>query len=121
MADLDPKTATLREVAEAYAEKSKRQDLLLLLSVFKNIADEPGSALRLFEKDAEGNTFFKKHLRVRKCPIKTAMQNLRQVGLLKGKWSHTPIQVLPDKVRTPLNNRIFGRVNHKAVSNFNKS
>ena len=61
MADFDPKTATLREVAEAYAKKSKRKDFVSpTIQYFKDIADEPGSALRLFEKDAEGFTLLSK-------------------------------------------------------------
>ena len=62
MADLDPQTATLREVAEAYAKKSGRGDAFIspTLQFFKNIADEPGSALRLFEKDDEGFTLLSK-------------------------------------------------------------
>jgi integrase len=125
MADLDPKTATLREVAEAYAEKSKRGKAFVTSSLqfFKDIADEPGSALRLFEKDAEGNTLLSKTFKGTEdtSTVKTAMQNLRQVGLtLKGSLGpDTPeYKLLPDKApNTDVNNRIFGRSEPaKAVS-----
>ena len=125
MADLDPKTATLREVAESYAEKSKRGKAFVTSSLqfFKDIADEPGSALRLFEKDPEGNTLLSKTFKGTEdtSTVKTAMQNLRQVGLtLKGSLGpDTPeYRLLPDKApNTDLNNRIFGRSEPaKAVS-----
>lgn len=125
MADLDPKTATLREVAEAYAKKSGRGKGFVTSSLqfFKNIADEPGSALRLFEKDAEGNTLLSKTFKGTEdtSTVKTAMQNLRQVGLtLKSTVGpDTPeYKLLPDKApNTDLNNRIFGRSEPaKAVS-----
>jgi len=125
MADLDPKTATLREVAESYAEKSKRGKAFVTSSLqfFKDIADEPGSALRLFEKDPEGNTLLSKTFKGTEdtSTVKTAMQNLRQVGLtLKGSLGpDTPeYKLLPDKApNTDLNNRIFGRSEPaKAVS-----
>jgi len=116
VAELDPKTATLREVAEAYAEKSKRKDFVgPTIQYFKEIADEPGSALRLFEKDAEGRTLLSKTFTSldENAPIKAAMQNLRQVGiLLKEKTGpDTPeYKLLPDeKPDTALNKRIFGR------------
>ncbi len=117
MADLNPKTATLREVAEAYAKKSGREKTFVgpTLQFFKNIADEPGSALRLFEKDAEGNTLLSKTFKGSEdtSTVKTAMQNLRQVGLTL-KESVGPdtseYKLLPDKApNTDLNNRIFGR------------
>jgi integrase len=125
MAELDPKTATLREVAEAYAEKSKRGKAFVTSSLqfFKDIADEPGSALRLFEKDPEGNTLLSKTFKGTEdtSTVKTAMQNLRQVGLtLKGSLGpDTPeYKLLPDKApNTDVNNRIFGRSEPaKAVS-----
>ena len=116
MADLDPQTATLREVAQAYAEKSGRKDFVgPTIRYFKDIADEPGSAFRLFEKDAEGRTLLSKTFTSldKDSPIKTAMQNLRQVGLLlKEKVGpDTPeYKLLPDeKPDTSLNKRIFGR------------
>lgn len=117
VAELDPKTATLREVAEAYAEKSKRGKAFVTSSLqfFKDIADEPGSALRLFEKDPEGNTLLSKTFKGTEdtSTVKTAMQNLRQVGLTL-KESVGPdtqeYKLLPDKApNTDLNNRIFGR------------
>lgn len=117
VAELDPKTATLREVAEAYAKKSGREKTFVgpTLQFFKNIADEPGSALRLFEKDAEGNTLLSKTFKGSEdtSTVKTAMQNLRQVGLTL-KESVGPdtseYKLLPDKApNTDLNNRIFGR------------
>jgi len=125
MADLDPKTATLREVAEAYAKKSGREKTFVgpTLQFFKDIADEPGSAMRLFEKDAEGNTLLSKTFKDSEdtSTVKTAMQNIRQVGLtLKGMVGpDTPeYKLLPDKApNTDLNNRIFGRSEPaKAVS-----
>ena len=125
MADLDPKTATLREVAEAYAEKSKRGNTFVTsaLQYFKDIADEPGSAMRLFEKDAEGNTLLSKTFKESEdtSTVKSAMQNLRQVGLtLKSSVGpDTPeYKLLPDeRPNTDLNKRIFGRAEPaKAVS-----
>jgi integrase len=125
VADLDPKTATLREVAEAYAEKSKRGKAFVTSSLqfFKDIADEPGSALRLFEKDSEGVTLLSKTFKGTEdtSTVKTAMQNLRQVGLTlkESIGPDTPeYKLLPDKApNTDLNNRIFGRSEPaKAVS-----
>ncbi len=117
MADLNPKTATLREVAEAYAKKSGREKTFTgpALQFFKDIADEPGSALRLFEKDAEGNTLLSKTFKGSEdsSTVKTAMQNLRQVGLTlkESVGPDTPeYKLLPDKApNTDLNSRIFGR------------
>jgi len=117
MAELDPKTATLREVAQAYAKKSGREKTFMgpALQFFKDIADEPGSALRLFEKDAEGNTLLSKTFKGSEdsSTVKTAMQNLRQVGLTlkESVGPDTPeYKLLPDKApNTDLNNRIFGR------------
>ncbi len=117
MAELDPKTATIREVAQAYATKNKRGDAFVTSSVqfFKNIADEPGSAMRLFEKDADGVTLLARTFKDSEdsSTVKTAMQNLRQVGLtLKGLYGpDTPeYNLLPDeKPNTELNKRIFGR------------
>lgn len=125
VADLDPKTATLREVAQAYAEKSGRGKTFMgpALQYFRDIADEPGSALRLFEKDAEGNTLLSKTFKGTEdvSTVKTAMQNLRQVGLTLKEMvgPDTPeYKLLPDKApNTDLNNRIFGRSEPaKAVS-----
>jgi len=124
MAELDPKTATLRQVAEAYAAKSKRKGFVgPTLQYFKDIADEPGSAMRLFEKDAEGNTLLSKTFKGSEdtSTVKTAMQNLRQVGLTlkESVGPDTPeYKLLPDKApNTDLNNRIFGRPEPaKAVS-----
>ena len=117
MADLDPKTATLREVAEAYAKKSGREKTFVgpTLQYFKNIADEPGSALRLFEKDKDGVTLLSKTFKGTEdtSTVKTAMQNLRQVGLTLKELvgPDTPeYKLFPDKSpNTDLNNRIFGR------------
>mgnify|MGYP001249007959 CR=1 FL=1 len=125
MAELDPKTATIREVAQAYATKNKRGDAFVTSSVqfFKDIADQPGSAMRLFEKDADGITLLSRTFKNSEdtSTVKTAMQNLRQVGLtLKGLYGpDTPeYKLLPDKApNTDLNNRIFGRSEPaKAVS-----
>ncbi len=117
MADLNPKTATLREVAEAYAKKSGRGKAFVTptLQYFKDIADEPGSALRLFQKDEEGRTLLSKTFTSvpENAAIKAPMQNLRQVGLLlkENVGPDTPeYKLLPDKSpNTDLNNRIFGR------------
>ena len=117
MADLDPKTATLRQVAEAYAEKSGRGKSFMgpALQYFRDIADEPGSAFRLFEKDADGVTLLSKTFKGTEdtSTVKTAMQNLRQVGLTLKELvgPDTPeYKLLPDKSpNTDLNNRIFGR------------
>ena len=125
MAKLDPQTATLREVAEAYAKKSGRGDAFIspTLQFFKNIADEPGSALRLFQKDEEGFTLLSKTFKDSEdtSTVKTAMQNLRQVGLTlkENLGPDTPeYALMPDKgPNTDLNNRIFGRMEPaKAVS-----
>jgi len=117
MAELDPKTATLREAAEAYATKKNRKNFVgPVVQYFKDIADEPGSAMRLFEKDAEGRTLLSKTFGStdENAPVKTAMQNIRQVGLLlkESFGPDTPeYKLLPDKSpNTDLNNRIFGRL-----------
>ena len=116
MADLNLQTATLREVAEAYAEKSGRKNFVgPTIQYFKDIADEPGSALSLFQKDNEGRTLLAKTFTSlpEDAPIKAAMQNLRQIGLLL-KENTGPetaeYKLLPDeKPDTDLNKRIFGR------------
>lgn len=116
MATLDPQTATLREVAEAYAKKSGRKDFVgPTIQYFKDIADEPGSALLLFQKDEKGRTLLARTLTSlpEDSPVKTAMQNIRQVGLLlkENIGPDTPeYKLLPDeKPDTDLNKRIFGR------------
>ena len=116
MATIDPKTATLREVAEAYAKKSGRKDFVgPTIQYFKDIADEPGSAFLLFQKDEEGRTLLARTLTSlpEDSPIKAAMQNIRQVGLLlkENMGPDTPeYKLLPDeKPDTDLNKRIFGR------------
>jgi integrase len=117
MADFDPKTATLREVAELYAKKAKRDKNFVSSSIqyFKDIADEPGSALLLFQKDDEGRTLLSKTFTTlpEKTSIKAAMQNLRQVGVLlkENIGPDTPeYKLLPDSAPdTDLNKRIFGR------------
>lgn len=125
MAKFDPKTATLREVAEIYAEKSGRGKAFVgpTLQYFSNIADEPGSAMRLFEKDADGLTLLARTFKdmPEDAPIKTAMQNLRQVGLtLKAEFGPdtSEYKLFPDKApNTDINVRIFGREEPaKAVS-----
>lgn len=125
MADFDIKTATLREVAQAYADKSKRGNTFVTsaLQYFQDIADEPGSAMRLFEKDADGNTLLSKTFKGTEdtSSVKAAMQNLRQVGLLlkENTGPDTPeFALLPDeKPDTTLNKQIFGRAEPpKAVS-----
>lgn len=116
VATIDPQTATLREVAEAYAKKSGRKDFVgPTIQYFKDIADEPGSALLLFQKDKEGRTLLARTLTSlpEDSPVKTAMQNIRQVGLLlkENIGPDTPeYKLLPDeKPDTDLNKRIFGR------------
>ena len=116
VATIDPQTATLREVAEAYAKKSGRKDFVgPTIQYFKDIADEPGSALLLFQKDKEGRTLLARTLTSlpEDSPIKAAMQNIRQVGLLlkENIGPDTPeYKLLPDeKPDTDLNKRIFGR------------
>lgn len=116
MTTLDPQTATLREVAEAYAKKSGRKDFVgPTIQYFKDIADEPGSAFLLFQKDKEGRTLLARTLTSlpEDSPIKAAMQNIRQVGLLlkENIGPDTPeYKLLPDeKPDTDLNKRIFGR------------
>jgi len=125
VAKLDPQTATLREVATAYAEKSGRGKAFIgpTIQFFQDIADEPGSALRLFQKDEEGFTLLSKTFKGSEdtSTIKTAMQNLRQVGLTlkENLGPDTPeYALMPDKSpNTDLNNRIFGRAEPaKAVS-----
>lgn len=125
VADLDPKTATLRQVAEAYAEKSGRGKAFVnpTIQFFQNIADEPGSALRLFEKDDKGFTLLSKTFKDSEdtSTVKTAMQNLRQVGILlkENTGPDTPeYKLFPDeKPNTTLNKQIFGRAEPaKAVS-----
>lgn len=116
MADLNPQTATLREVAEAYAEKSGRKNFVgPTIQYFKDVADEPGSALSLFQKDKEGRTLLARTLTSlpEDAPVKMAMQNIRQVGILlkENVGPDTPeYKLLPDeKPDTALNKRIFGR------------
>ncbi len=117
MADFNPKTATLREVAELYAKKAKRDKNFVSSAIqyFKGIADDPGSALLLFQKDEEGRTLLSKTFTTlpEDAPIKASMQNLRQVGLLlkENIGPDTPeYKLLPDeKPDTDLNKRIFGR------------
>ena len=116
VATIDPQTATLREVAEAYAKKSGRKDFVgPTIQYFKDIADEPGSALLLVQKDKEGRTLLARTLTSlpEDSPVKTAMQNIRQVGLLlkENIGPDTPeYKLLPDeKPDTDLNKRIFGR------------
>ena len=62
MADLDPKTATLREVAEAYAEKSGRgKDLLLLLQFSKTLRMNPVLLFACSKRMQKAIPFFQKH------------------------------------------------------------
>ena len=79
------KDSTLREVLTDYAKRNKRDGAFVSQGVklFKNIADQKGSALKLFVPDKEGKTLLAKT--VANAPkgtaLKQPMQNLRQVGL----------------------------------------
>ena len=110
------KDSTLREVLTDYAKRNKRDSAFVSQGVklFKNIADQKGSALKLFVPDKEGKTLLAKT--VANAPkgtaLKQPMQNLRQVGLsLKRVIPEKDklYEFLPDKeTSTPKNLKIFG-------------
>ena len=110
------KDSTLREVLTDYAKRNKRDNTFVSQGVklFKNIADQKGSALKIFIPDKEGKTLLAKTLA--KVPegtaLKQPMQNLRQVGLsLKSIIPSTDklYEFLPDKeTSTARNLKIFG-------------
>lgn len=110
------KDSTLREVLKDYAVRNKRDNTFISQGVkfFKDIADEKGSAVKLFTTDKDGKTFLSKRLAEvpKDGSLKQPMQNLRQVGLsLKRVVSENDelYKTLPDKeTSTPKNLKIFG-------------
>ena len=110
------KDSTLREVLKDYAKRNNRDKTFVSQGVklFKNIADQKGSALKIFIPDKEGKTLLSKTLA--KVPegtaLKQPMQNIRQVGLsLKSIIPSTDelYEFLPDKeTSTARNLKIFG-------------
>jgi len=108
--------STLREVLTNYANRQGRGKEFVTegIKLFKGIADQKGSALKIFMPDKEGKTLLAKTLA--KAPegtaLKQPMQNLRQVGLsLKSVIPSTDelYEFLPDKeTSTPKNLKIFG-------------
>ena len=108
--------STLREVLTDYAKRNKRDNTFVSQGVklFKDIADQKGSALKIFVPDKEGKTLLAKTLA--KVPegtaLKQPMQNLRQVGLsLKSIIPSTDklYEFLPDKETSAARNlKIFG-------------
>ena len=110
------KNSTLREVLNYYAEKNKRGKSFVTEGVkfFKDIADEKGSAVKLFTPDKTGKTLLARTLPnvSEDVGLKQPMQNLRQVGLvLKGVVSPNDklLETLPDaSTNTEKNLRIFG-------------
>tara|TARA_R100001510_G_scaffold25306_1_gene22185 strand:+ start:146 stop:1807 length:1662 start_codon:yes stop_codon:yes gene_type:complete len=110
------KNSTLREVLNYYATKNKRGKSFVTEGVkfFKDIADEKGSAVKLFTPDKAGKTLLARTLPnvSEDVGLKQPMQNLRQVGLvLKGIVSPNDklLETLPDAAtNTEKNLRIFG-------------
>lgn len=111
------KDSTLREVLTYYANKNKRKQSFVTegVKLFKDIADEKGSALKLFTPDKNKKTLLNKVLSSidpDTVGLKQPMQNLRQVGLaLKGVIPETdPVyDFLPDKqTNSEKNLKIFG-------------
>tara|TARA_R110002012_G_scaffold290497_2_gene484152 strand:- start:81 stop:1673 length:1593 start_codon:yes stop_codon:yes gene_type:complete len=110
------KDSTLREVLKDYAKRKDRGDTFVSegVKLFKDIADQKGSALKLFVPDKEGKTLLSK--RLAQAPegtaLKQPMQNLRQVGLsLKSAIPSTDklYELLPDKETSSSKNlKIFG-------------
>ena len=108
--------STLREVLTDYANRQKRGKAFVTegVKLFKGIADQKGSALKIFMPDKEGKTLLAKT--IANAPegtaLKQPMQNLRQVGLsLKSVIPSTDklYELLPDKeTSTPKNLKIFG-------------
>tara|TARA_A100001391_G_scaffold193354_1_gene168495 strand:+ start:56 stop:1765 length:1710 start_codon:yes stop_codon:yes gene_type:complete len=110
------KDSTLREVLKYYADKNKRGPSFVTegVKLFKDIADEKGSAVKLFTPDKTGKTLLSRTLPNvgEEIGLKQPMQNLRQVGLiLKGIVSPDDElnKTLPDaSTNTEKNLRIFG-------------
>jgi len=111
------KDSTLREVLTYYANKNNRKKSFVTegVKLFKDIADEKGSALKLFTPDKNKKTLLNKVLTSidpDTVGLKQPMQNLRQVGLaLKGIIPETdPVyNFLPDKqTNSEKNLKIFG-------------
>jgi len=111
------KDSTLREVLNYYANKNKRKQSFVTegVKLFKDIADEKGSALKLFTPDKNKKTLLNKVLTSidpDSVGLKQPMQNLRQVGLaLKGVIPETDpaYDFLPDKqTNSEKNLKIFG-------------
>jgi len=110
------KDSTLREVLKYYADKNKRGPSFVTegVKLFKDIADEKGSAVKLFTPDKTGKTLLSRTLPNvgEELGLKQPMQNLRQVGLiLKGIVSPDDElnKTLPDSsTNTEKNLRIFG-------------
>ena len=111
------KDSTLREVLTYYANKNKRKQSFVTegVKLFKDIADEKGSALKLFTPDKNKKTLLNKVLTSidpDSVGLKQPMQNLRQVGLaLKGVIPETDpaYDFLPDKqTNSEKNLKIFG-------------
>jgi integrase len=111
------KDSTLREVLTYYADKNKRKQSFVTegVKLFKDIADEKGSALKLFTPDKNKKTLLNKVLSSidpDSVGLKQPMQNLRQVGLaLKGVIPETDpaYDFLPDKqTNSEKNLKIFG-------------
>lgn len=111
------KDSTLREVLTYYANKNKRKQSFVTegVKLFKDIADEKGSALKLFTPDKNKKTLLNKVLTSidpDTVGLKQPMQNLRQVGLaLKGVIPETDpaYDFLPDKqTNSEKNLKIFG-------------
>jgi len=130
--DFDSKELTLRQAAEIYAtqyaKKRKGFDnpadvqrfVASTISMFKDIADEPGSAVALFipdENDKRARTPLAKLFEDTAAddqPVKKAMQNLRLIGhnVLKAGLKPTDelYQHMPDSaVASDKNERLFGR------------
>mgnify|MGYP001480410280 CR=1 FL=1 len=110
------KDSTLREVLQYYADKNKRKDAFVTegVKLFKDIADEKGSAVKLFTPDKTGKTLLAKTLPniPEEIGLKQPMQNIRQVGLiLKGIISPDDklLETLPDaSSNSEKNLRVFG-------------
>ena len=111
------KDSTLREVLTYYANKNDRKKSFVTegVKLFKDIADEKGSALKLFTPDKNKKTLLNKvitSIDPDTVGLKQPMQNLRQVGLtLKGVIPETDpaYNFLPDKeTNSEKNLKIFG-------------
>ena len=128
--DFDSKKLTLRQAAEIYATKYAKSRkgfdspedvqrfVTSTISMFKDVADEPGSAVQLFIPDENDKTVLRKLFEGSPAddqPTKKAMQNLRLIGhnVLKAGLKSTDelYELMPDSaVRSDKNERIFGRI-----------